>query len=163
MHENRISGKKARANGAVFEQIFERRAKSQGWVFIRFPLGCRRVGRNTLLQIKTPLDCILVKDGRAIFVDLKSTGINNFSHSMVTPHQVEVLKAIECEHLSSGYIVWFRESDEVVFFGAGALDRLKVRESLSVEDGITLGSIADFKLSEIFDKLAQLEIQLQKQ
>jgi penicillin-binding protein-related factor A (putative recombinase) len=132
----------AQSAGKSFEARFERYAATNNVTCIKIPSGCKQVGKS-LIRVRTPFDFILGYKGRVIFCDLKSTENQTFTYSMITPHQVKYLRAIE-HHTSAGYIIEYRSCGEVYFFSAKYLLEIGQRESLDPNRGIKLGSSSPF-------------------
>jgi penicillin-binding protein-related factor A (putative recombinase) len=103
------------------------------------------------MRVKTPFDFIIMKSKKeTLFADAKTTEGNTFSHSKITPHQLAELLKIEAIGGTAGYIVFFRQSSEVVWFSAGTLKRLLPGASLKALEGETLGSFHSFGFNRLF-------------
>lgn len=148
---NRIRGAKAKREGSQFESLVERSAFHQAILPVRMPLGCRRVGRNKLFQIKTPFDFVLVYNGVSIFLDCKSYDSDRISHSQLTEHQITSLHDLEEHGVFAGYLVWFREVNTVGFATASQLVSLEPGKSLSCLSCLSLGTIEHFNLLFLFE------------
>lgn len=140
-------GAVANSFGKLFERLFDlgcRRIKSFQVVAItRMPDGCRVVGRNKLMRVKTPFDWIVTFNGLSVFVDTKTTLEDSFAHSKIEPHQVNEMAKHEAAGTRAGYVIWLRKTDVVFYIGACALQTLmKTRGSIepSNPNCITLGS-----------------------
>lgn len=88
---------------------------------------------------------------KAVFLDTKtlSTG-KTFPYSQITKHQLHALLKLEIEGFPAGYLVWFREIDQIVFFSAKTLSYVKPGEGLDLKDGILCGSSEGFSVSLLF-------------
>lgn len=147
---HRMSGAK---EGALFESRLKFQALAESMAFVKIPTGAKPIGsaggRPTLIPVKTPFDFVFAKNGRAAFIDAKSISDKRFGHAQITPHQLIKLAEFETQRFSAGYVVNFREEDQVVFFPAKMLMTLKKGTSLSPNDGIVLGNTKEFKLAPI--------------
>lgn len=108
------------------------------------------ISKNKMIRISTPFDFIFIKGDKVIFTDSKTRKEGFFSHSMITHHQVRVLKEIEGHGHKAGYIVVFSTLSKIVFFSATQLWCLRPGESLKPDDGILLGNTACFRLGRLF-------------
>ena len=117
------------------------------------PLGAKRAGKR-LIQIKTPFDFILLKqgdpEGTSIFIDCKSFNKNMISYSELTEHQVCSLSTIQRYGFSAGYLIWFRQENAVCFAKASDLRRIEPGKSMHGREMIYLGSIQEFYLGRLF-------------
>lgn len=154
--KNRFRGKRAKAFGGLFEDIFSRNCLRTGIGITRIPDGCRRLSHTRLIQIKSPFDWICSYQGKSIFIDTKTNQGNAFQHSLIDEHQVKSLRMHETRGAIAGYVIWLRKPDQVLFVPAGTLEkRMQIIGSISVEsvhsDGIIcLGSQIDFNLFPLF-------------
>lgn len=145
---NRIkAGRKSKANGQAFENLLKGSAWRQGFECIQLPLGAKQVSAAKLIRVRMPFDFIFCKSGRAIFTDAKSTVAKSFSFAAMTDHQVDALAKIEKQGFTAGYTVYFSSLNRVVFFHASQLTGLQRRSSLSIEDGVILGTCNEIDLT----------------
>lgn len=148
-----LAGKTAKSAGVTFEIMFERECAKNQVICVRMPDGCRvrtgPQGRPVLTRVQTPFDFFFTKNGKSSCIDCKSKESGNFAYSDLTMHQVMSLQKIS-KSINSGYVVFFRDKDKVVFFSAEKLNLLKRRESLSADDGLLLGDSDDFNPEFIF-------------
>lgn len=138
--KNVLAGKKAQMNGAWFEAALHKEAANYGWVTVRIPDGCKQLRANKLIRVATPFDYVFAKKGKVLFVDSKTTSDKNFSKSKVKPHQVDALLDLEKQGFFAGYIVFFQETTNCVFYPASLLKTLLRRDSLSQTEGQVLGT-----------------------
>lgn len=146
-----LSGKKAQAFGKGFEQAVSDQGNREGFLVIKWPDGCRRVaGFLKLIPVKTPFDFTLISSGKAIFFDAKTFDKNTISRGDLVEHQINVLSEIEKRGFVSGYLVYFRKPNKVVFFEGHKLMLLaQTGSSLKWEDGFQIGTITDFELKKL--------------
>jgi hypothetical protein len=145
-------GNKNRIEGNFFEHVFVSQARSNGFLVIKMPLGCRRIKAGAgmkLIQVKTPFDYILVKDGKSLFVDCKSFDNDHMVYSYLTEHQIETLSAIEEKKACAGYVVHLRLTKEVYFFNGTILSKLERHKSLAKEEGLLLGTFESFDVGKL--------------
>lgn len=147
----RLAGLKAKIIGDQFEGLIMFHALRQRYECVRIPNGAvmkKIQGRIIPVPVKSPFDFILAKDSKVAFFDAKTIESGNFSYSMLTGHQVENLSKLEAQGISSGYLIFYRESNVAVFYKAETLKSLKRGQSLKIETGIILGNRdkIDFKL-----------------
>ena len=101
---------------------------------------------------KTPFDFILAYRGewffstpkrqsRAVSCTLKSRLTNWIRSLLWMPGH------------RAGYLIWFRETDQISFVKASALKALKPRCSLKAEDGLIIGSRIDFDMRTIINAI----------
>lgn len=143
-------GLSPRTEGLIFETELVQQAWREKFSVVKIPTGAKIIGRvgkrPTLSPIKTPFDFVLVKHGRPIFTDAKTTSEKAFGHSKITPHQLHALSNLEEAGCVAGYLVNFRTLDTVSFFKASTLRNLNPRQSLKPSDGTHLGTSSNFKL-----------------
>lgn len=150
LFSNHLRGKKAKAEGAQFEELLRREAHRQSIHIIEMPLGCRRIGIYKLIQIKTPFDFILILKGVSSYIDCKSFNSERIGYSQLVPHQIEALMKITEAGCKAGYIVWFRSVNSVVLFEAKQLAKLGPNEGYHYSEGTYLGRMEDFALGNLF-------------
>lgn len=112
-------GKAQQAFGSLFEELFHMTCgRTQGMAVTRFPDGCRVVGKNKVIRIKTPCDWILTFGGVTALIDTKTTESDSFPFSKIEKHQVKEMAIHAQSGARSGYVIWFRKSDDVVFMSS---------------------------------------------
>ena len=143
-----LAGKKAKSYGDVWEDMFRKVNEINGYRVVEFPDGARTIhtaqGAKTIRQ-KIAFD-FLVNVGPKVFaIDTKTVMGATFPHSSIRPHQVNDMYKLEGP-ISTGYVVWYRKLDLVIFHNVKSLDSLKYGKSLKPEDGIKLGKSFQFDL-----------------
>lgn len=155
--KQRLGGKIAQSQGSQFEALLESAALAEGFVSIRIPDGCRQLGPHKIQRVKTPFDFVFVKSPeQTIYADAKTTSSKTFNYAAITEHQIYILNKLEKKGVKSGYIIYFREIDKIIFFSSEQLKSLAPRESLKPENGILLGSRFGLRLGNIFLRLHSL-------
>jgi hypothetical protein len=153
MRDYAVGNRKANREGKQFEELLDRACFRHGINSVVFPLGGERRGKY-FVQVKTPFDRILIRpEGEIAFVDAKSVGSGQtYNRSMLTEHQVQALYRYWEDGALSGYIVWFRQYDKIVFFNAELLWRVFTGgKSLYLSEGLQLGTLLTFDPSIIFN------------
>lgn len=151
------AGQKAKQNGKRWEGYFENHCRINRINILRIPDGCRTVGRNKILRVKTPFDYIISKNKQTYLIDTKTTAGKSFSHAQITDHQVNSMFTHSFNgSVKSGYIIYFRERNLISFFDAKLLLQLKPGSSLEPNHGIILGNIEKMSFSSLF--LDELDI-----
>jgi hypothetical protein len=146
--------RQAQRNGAGWENVFQGHAARSGVLCLRFPNGCKTIpgpgGRPRLIRVRTPFDWILSHQGKAGFVDTKSTTSLTFTYTQVSDHQLAALRALEMQGHVCGYVVFFQKLNVVVFFRAHQLVALEPRDSLRPEQGLVVGTLLELDVKRLF-------------
>jgi penicillin-binding protein-related factor A (putative recombinase) len=136
-------GYKAKKIGEYFENLILFFAKGQRIAIIKIPEGCKvvknRFGKLIPLLIKSPFDFFIVKSGKVACFDTKTIESGNFSFSEINQNQIRELLNIEQQGISSGYLIFYRDRNRIVFYKASIVQSIKPRESLKEEQGIAVG------------------------
>lgn len=154
-----IGGIRAKVTGANWETLFENSAWRAGCKVIRIPDGCK-VGRgNKLFRVKSPFDFCIIRNGKTIYVDTKSTLGSTFSFSDIDQNQVHWLSHCSAGGCRAGYAVEFRALKKFVFFTVEQLAGLQPRTSLKPEQGLDFSGDGDrLELAALFHERSK-EIQ----
>lgn len=110
----------------------------------RMPDGCKVLRDNKLIRVKTPFDWILSHQGRTALIDTKTCTTSSFPNSKIETHQVTDMLCHEQNGIMAGYVIWFRESDGVIFVPASTLCELIKRRGSIPENhpkAIHLGTV----------------------
>jgi penicillin-binding protein-related factor A (putative recombinase) len=146
-------GIKAKAFGDLFESLFVLGCRrTNGLVVTRFPDGCKVVGRNQVIRVKTPCDWIITFGGVTALIDTKTTEGESFPFSKIEKHQVSEMLRHELAGAKAGYVIWFRKTDDVLFVSASLLASLMLQRGSIKPKGYSahLGNSRDFKAQIIF-------------
>lgn len=135
------AGFRAKKNGASFEELIEARSRIQGITYVQIPDGCKQISAFKTIRVPTPFDVILGFGKNILFCDLKSTEGNSFTYSMIKPHQLRALSELSKHGQRSGFLVFFRSCNRVVFFNSRLLSSVKPGTGLSPNDGLFVGKI----------------------
>lgn len=147
-----LGGRKARAEGEIFEHMVERLARIQGLNCTNIPQGSKMVrglGGMNRIAVKTPFDFVIGKAPHMLFIDTKSVGKGNFTYADLKEHQIHGLLNWERAGYAAGYLVWFRTPNRVQFFSATELFRMRPRESFTPDDGVHIGNVYTMDLRTI--------------
>lgn len=148
-----VMGRVQKSFGDTFEQLFFLICnRTSGLAITRFPDGCRVVGQNKLVRVKTPWDWVLSYNGRTALIDTKTTEGNSFPNSKIESHQIEEMVSHSVAGTNStGYVIWFRKPDGVYFASSTLLNNLlNVRGSVKPDMLQFLGKSSTFKPQNIF-------------
>lgn len=142
--KNQMRGAQAQAAGSTFETHFKCRCNSLGITWVQIPTGAFKTPFGWKPK-KSPFDFVIGKNSMCAGVDAKTIQSGNFPHSKIDRNQLDHLnQASRC--MASGYIVWFRDVDKVVYFPTRILNSVAKRESLKWEQGIYLGPFDNYRL-----------------
>lgn len=139
----RMGGLVAKRAGSQWENVLRHHAGLQGIKVIPIPPACKWISPTKIMPAKSPFDFIMVKNGRALFVDAKSTKKNTFTYSDCDQDQLYWLGECAAGGARAGYIVSFREMKITVFFSVFQLLRLMPGRGLKPESGILLSIDGD--------------------
>ncbi len=137
-----------KVSGNQFEALFHRAAIRQSIGILRIPDGCRRVGLKKLIPVKTPADFVLVHNSKCAFIDTKTQGSGStFPLANINMNQVHAMASMVQHGAIGGYVVWFRNINEVVFFDCEILKNAE--EGIHCTRGFPLGSIEEMNLVKL--------------
>lgn len=108
-------GAKSNSWGKSFEQIFLKMARMQGVAVTRIPDGCRQLGNNRLIRVRSPFDWIVSYQNKTALLDTKTVDRDVFYGSECTEHQLSELSQHERLGAITGYVIWLRKVNSVVF------------------------------------------------
>lgn len=141
--KRRIAGIRSKIMGMAWENLFESNAWRFGAAVIKIPDGCRQVSKGKLIRVKSPFDFVIIKSGKSVFLDTKTTLGTRWTYSDCDRHQMYWLEHCAKAGSRAGYMVEFRALRRIVFFSIERLSRLQPRESLSPDDGLQISSDDD--------------------
>lgn len=147
-NKNYTRGKLAKENGERFENQIIKTMLRDGIAFIKIPSSCKWIGKR-VVAMKSPFDFVAGHNSKTILFDAKSTEGKTFTYSKIKTHQLNALMNFRIKKIVSGYVVYFSEIKQVVFFDSMILKKVKPRQSLSFEDGFCLGRIDNFSLLKL--------------
>ena len=138
--KKRQAGYKSKNAGDYFENMLHFFGTCQRIEVVRIPNGCKVVkirGKLVTIPIKSPFDFIIVKNGIAIFLDCKTVESGNFCYSDLTQHQVNGLFNLERQGITSGYLIYYRNINKIIFYKASVLSSLRPKSSLDERSGLS--------------------------
>lgn len=154
--KRRIGGRIAKASGAQFENIIKAQCHFHKIACIQIPSGMRVIkgaqGKIIPVPTQTPFDFVLGFEGKALFIDAKSTEKNTFSFSQLVDHQMHFLNEMKRSGNMAGYLICFNRTDipKAAYFDIDQLRNIKQRESVCLEDGVQVGALYEIDLRKIF-------------
>jgi len=141
---------KSRSVGKSFEDIFKRQAQIQGVFIEKNPTACKLGWNGRPVVIEGELDWKLILKGITGFFDTKTFDKPKFTYSSIKEHQIERAALYDELGVPSGFVVWFREINKVVFYKGAVIKAGGARTSFTPADGKILGSWFDFSIKELF-------------
>lgn len=139
-----------KSNGTYFEKVFFKQAKEQGLFPIQNHITARYIYNGRLQPIKSELDFKLIKNGITGFFDCKSFENDHFTYSKICPKQLERSNLYNALNVPSGFIVFFRELNQVFFYKGSVIKDLGPGSRLERKNGICLGNISKMNLQLLF-------------
>lgn len=118
------SGLLAKLEGKNFESLFQSTCDRFNVVCTRMPDGCKQIGPNKIIRVRTPWDFILTFGGRTALIDTKSDQGSTFPFSAIEPHQVQEMVRHESEGTVAGYVIHLRQINAHIFVPAHRLIHL---------------------------------------
>ena len=101
--------------------------------------------------IKGNLDFILATPRGAVgFFDTKSFVGEKFRYSVIDEHQLELAQEFEIAGIKSGFIIYFRDLNNVRYFKASKIIKHGPGSSIPAVAGKDLGDIMYFDLKKVF-------------
>ena len=143
----RLAGAKAQRIGLSFERVFQDVCKAQGIDCERIPDSCKQIGKNRLIRTPSPFDFVIGRDGKAFFIDTKTSNSPTFSYSQIKQHQLDAFKRLRNAGMG-GYII--HTSLGVYFASWTILDSVKPGQGVPFDICIRLGDIYSFDLGCLF-------------
>lgn len=128
---------------------------------IQIPMGAevRKIkGKNTIVKVPSPFDFIATKfEMGSVFFDAKTRNGDRIARSEFltkksTKRQLDTLRSLGEFGERTGFVVWFRASDQISFFSADMVERMKPRTSFCPGDGIELGTIENMRLDRLWSE-----------
>ena len=156
------SGYEAKREGELFERMIEGQTLKQKFHSIKIPMGAKMLSAFKMIQVATPFDFILFHQKGVIALDAKSTKGLRFNASSITPHQLIQLSKVEQKGHKAGYLVNFRELDQVIFYSASKLSQLTKLTSLLPTDGLLVGDKMGIDLLKILSSSEELQHSLEE-
>lgn len=151
---NVTAGRKAKHNGMAFEAVFQNACDRIRATCTRIPDGCKQIGQNRLIRVKSPFDFVVTHLNRTAIIDTKTLDSKAFPHSAIDPHQSITLAKHQAAGAISGYVVYLRETSEVIFIpGALLKEKYGTRGSIGPETPgiVSLDKIEKMDIGKLFN------------
>lgn len=148
-----LAGRRAQHTGNAFEQMFETACYRQSIQFTRVPDSCKQLATR-IIRIKSPFDYIITYQGVTAVIDTKTKDADTFPNSMIDEDQVNNLAKHDQRPTRSGYVVYLRKAERIIFIPVKLLANLiGVRGSVDqCSDGVLdLGNLQGYDLRKIFN------------
>lgn len=114
---------------------------------IKNELNAKYIGGGGVRAFRGDLDYKLIdRTGTVGYFDCKAFEKDLFNFSQIEEHQLEKSNMYYEWGVPTGFVVWFRESNAVVFFSPKTLNRAGPQSSFKPQDGINLGTFESFRL-----------------
>lgn len=141
-----------REQGKIFEELFLKQAQRLGITCLRNYQTCRFLFKGRVQVIPGQLDFTLItQNGKVGFFDCKTFDNDYFTFSQLTEHQVIRSVLYNDNLVPSGFVVWFRPINSIVYF-TGLTIALKGEGSrFTQNDGLCLGRFENFDLKLIIN------------
>lgn len=148
-----MGAKANRDTGALFEDLFKKMAQMNGLLPIKNYLTARIIYAGKIQLMKSELDYKLInQDGQVGYFDCKTYDDKKFSYSNLEPKQIERAKLYYDWGVPSGFVVWFRESNRVIFFTGKDIVQKGPGNSFNDQEGLWLGRAERFDLKGLLIK-----------
>lgn len=142
--------RKGRIEGNQFQNIFERMAKLNGLYAERNHLTAKFTYSGRTRVMKSELDYKLInREGRLGFFDCKSFEGSQFNYSMIEEHQVRRAAFYNQWRIPSGFVVWFRTPNRVVFYSGMQIFLKGAGNSFTPDEGTQLGQYHNFDIKKL--------------
>lgn len=139
-----------REMGKSFEEIFKKRAQSNGLLPFKQGLSAKYVYGGRVQVEKSDLDFKLISRGGTVaYVDSKAFSEERFPYSALTEHQRDIAALYNDWSVPAGFVIWFFKFDKVVFYSGYTIKKKGPGTSFGFEDGLELGSTQEFDLRPI--------------
>lgn len=141
-----------RQEGKIFEDIFVRQAMRNGLLPIKNYLSAKHTYNGRVQVMKSELDFTLInQEGHVAFVDCKSFGNDYFTYSQLDRKQVERAMTYNHWKVPSGFVVYFRPVNRIVYFTGGHIEMLGAGARFTALGGVQLGSFQNFDLKRVLN------------
>lgn len=142
------SGKEA---GTTFEKLFERQCLLSGLWADPNHIKARRLWGGKLKELKSDLDYkVMRRGGRIGFFDCKTFDEAFFTYSKINPDQLDLSRRYNEWGFASGFVVWFRPIDRVVFYSGQLISDRGPGTRFTPLDGTDIGCWSRFDPLRLF-------------
>jgi hypothetical protein len=151
-------GRLNQRSGQKFENYVKLAAMRESLMLISNGLKAKRYA-DKVVATKSNLDFIVLGDARmqeVAFLDSKCFSGKRFGRSAIDARQLALAHQYYVRgFVASGFLVLLREIDHVGFYSAELLKSGKARQGFGPEDGVSLGTMREFSLREIWQETRQ--------
>lgn len=138
---------KGRTEGSAFQDLFEKQSKRNGLLAIRNHYTAKYQYSGTISVVKSELDYKLINQkGSVGYFDCKSFQQDHFTYSMIDEKQIERACLYNEWNVRSGFVVWLREINRVVFYSGHIIKGRGPGNRFESHDGLHLGKFESFDL-----------------
>lgn len=146
---------KNKGEGDAFEEVFEIQARLSGLFYEKNHLTAIYIPNKPPLIKKSELDYKLISQRGVIgFFDCKSFLAPFFTYSDINPFQLKRATHYNDWFVPSGFVVWLREVNRVVFYSGHLITQRGPRSRFTYLDGLTLGPFERFNLKLVLSENA---------
>lgn len=136
-----------RDSGSAFEDLFFKQAQRNGLLVIKNHYTAKFTYKGRLQIVKGELDFKMIsQQGDVGYFDCKSYDGEYFTYSQIDEDQLKRAITYNNWAVPSGFVVWFRKVNLIVFFSGHVIARKGARERFDMEDGLVLGRWDNFNL-----------------
>jgi hypothetical protein len=131
--------------GNSFEKLFEKQCQLHGLWADKNHLKAQRMWKGKLRALPSNLDFTVIdpRTGRVGFIDCKSFERSYLTYSELPDHQVTLAARYNEMQVPAGFVVFFRETDQVFFYSGGMVACSQGTRS-TLWHGTYLGKWPDF-------------------
>lgn len=145
-----VNSNENRLNGAAFEDLFLNEAKYRGLYVRKNHIAAKYGWKGRLIPVAGQLDFTVIgPGGRVGFFDAKSFKEDFFNFSEIDENQLNQSVLFNELGVPSGFVVYFRRRNEVVFFTGTEIHTDGPKTRFIPSMGLRLGSAFDFDLRPI--------------
>lgn len=139
-----------RVAGSEFEAIFVKRALSNGLLVIKNHLTCKFTYNGRLQVVPGELDFKLVSAAGTVgYFDCKAYESDHFTYSQIETTQIDRAVVYNNWRVPSGFVVWFRPENAVVFFTGHMIAQKGPGNRFKSNEGYRLGGFETFDLNTV--------------
>jgi hypothetical protein len=133
--------------GSAFEDLFFKQAQRNGLLVIKNYISAQYTYKGRLQAVPSDLDFKLISQlGQVGYFDAKTYQEDHFVYSQLEEHQLARAVLYNNWSVQSGFVVWLRKVNLVVFFSGHVIARKGPGSRFKFEDGLVLGRWENFDL-----------------
>lgn len=136
--------------GNFWEKLFSDEARREGLLIEKNPLSCKILWKGKLELLPSRLDFNLADtDGEHGFFDCKCFAHDHFVYSQIDTSQLDQALLWNEWNVPAGFVVFFRQTQEVVYFSGYEIARAGPGSRFSRDEGLVLGRWDRFNLRPV--------------